>query len=343
VLGGGAIAGLLVGWLLFLLFGQAVRARGGRAMKVFVERGRSPVCLLFLALAVLLVLPSARLDPSVRDPLEHGVGLLALFAVGWLAIGASYVTEALVLARYDDGTPAASAVERRAQTQTSVLRRVTTFVIVVVVVAAMLMTFSRARALGASMLASAGIIGLIVGFAAGPSIGNIVAGLQIALTGSLSLGDAVIVEGEWGRIEEITLTYVVVRIWDDRRMILPSTYFVTTPFQNWTRESEQLTGTVLLNVDYAVPLAEIRSALHRIAAASPDWDGRVADVQMVDAGERTVQLRVLVSGTDSGATWNVRCTVREGLVEFLQRTYPGSLPRGRMEIVRQRNAEESGG
>jgi small-conductance mechanosensitive channel len=332
LLGGAAIGGLLIGWLAFAVLRHLSRARGGEVMKVLVRRSRNPVYLLLATLAVMLVLPGAHVAAGVSDPLQHAVGLAAIAAIGWAAVAATYIAEQAVLARYDVTVPD-NAAARRVITQTTVLRRVITFVIVVVVASAMLMTFGRARALGASLLASAGIVGIVVGFAARPTLGNIIAGLQIALTNSLIIQDAVIVEGEWGRIEEITLTYVVVRIWDDRRLILPSVYFVTTPFQNWTRGGEDLIGAVMLNVDYAVPVDAIRKALDGIVKDCPDWDGRVCGVQVVDAGERSMQLRVLVSGRTSGATWNVRCVVREGLIGFLRDSYPSALPRSRVELA----------
>jgi small-conductance mechanosensitive channel len=323
---------LIAARVLFFIHDRLCRLRGGVIMRQFVARARKPVMLLFAALALLLVLPSARVAESTRNPIEHGIGLLALAAVGWLAVNATYIVEALVMQRYDIDV-ADNAVARRARTQTSVLRRVSIFVIVIVVTSAMLMTFARARALGASLLASAGILGIVVGFAARPTLGNVIAGLQIALTNSLSLEDAVIVEGEWGRVEEITLTYVVVRIWDERRLILPSEYFVSTPFQNWTRGGEGLIGTVMLEVDYEVPIAEVRAALDEAVKSVPEWDGRVAGVQMVDTSDGRVQLRVLVSAATSGATWNARCAVRESLVEFLRTNYPHSLPRSRVQLL----------
>jgi small-conductance mechanosensitive channel len=208
--------------------------------------------------------------------------------------------------------------------------------------AAILMTFEKVRYLGTSILASAGIAGLIVGFAAQRSIATLLAGIQIAITQPIRIDDVVIVENEWGRIEEITLTYVVVRIWDLRRLILPITYFLEKPFQNWTRVSADILGTIFLYVDYTVPVEAVRAEFRRILEKSGKWDGRVSVLQVTNTTERTVELRALVSATDSSSAWELRCHVREKLIEFLQKNYPHALPRLRAEISDQSDREEKG-
>src|SRR5690606_9134491 len=202
-------------------------------------------------------------------------------------------------------------------------------VIAVVAGALILMKVPGAENVGASLLASAGIAGLIVGAASRPALSNLIAGLQIALTQPIRLDDVVIVEGEWGRVEEITNTYVVVRIWDLRRLIVPLSHFIEKPFQNWSRQKTDLLGTVFLHVDYSIPLQELRTELHRILQASKRWDGKVWVLQVVDATERTIQLRALMSAPDSGTAWDLRCEVREALIEFIRNRYPESLPRVR--------------
>ena len=196
----------------------------------------------------------------------------------------------------------------------------------------MLMTFESVRQLGTSILASAGIAGIVVGFAAQRSIATLLAGFQIAMTQPIRLDDVVIVENEWGRIEEITLTYVAVRIWDQRRLILPITYFIEQPFQNWTRTSADILGTVFLYVDYRAPLDAIRAELDRILQASPSWDGKVKGLQVTNAQEQTLEIRALASAADASLAWDLRCEVREKLVQFLQRHHPESLPRIRAEL-----------
>jgi small-conductance mechanosensitive channel len=220
---------------------------------------------------------------------------------------------------------------RQVQTQLRVLERIAIFVIVVIAAAAMLMTFEPVRQVGVSILASAGIIGIVVGFAAQKSLGNLIAGIQIAITQPLRLDDVVIVEGEWGRIEEITLTYVVVRIWDQRRLVVPITHMIEKPFQNWTRTTAELLGTVYIYADYTVPVDRVRSELHRILEASELWDRRVWGLLVTNATERTVELRALMSTAGSSAAWNLRCHVREKLLEFLQAEVPECLPRVRLE------------
>jgi small-conductance mechanosensitive channel len=194
------------------------------------------------------------------------------------------------------------------------------------------LTIPGVRQVGTSLLASAGVAGLAVGFAAKPVLSNLIAGLQIALTQPIRLDDVVIIEGEWGRIQEITGTYVVVRIWDDRRLIVPLNWFMENPFQNWTRTSSQLLGSVFLWVDYGVPLEPLRQELQRLCDKAPEWDRRVCLLQVTDTNEKAMQLRVLVSTADSGRGWDLRCRVREGLLKFLQEHYPQCLPRLRGEF-----------
>ncbi|MGH7953978.1 MAG: mechanosensitive ion channel family protein, partial [Limisphaerales bacterium] len=221
---------------------------------------------------------------------------------------------------------------RKIQTQVRVLKKIAVTLIVLVTVACMLMVFQSVRQLGQSMLASAGVAGIIIGFAAQRTLGSLLAGIQIAFTQPIRLDDVVIVEGEWGRIEEITLTYVVVAIWDWRRLVVPITYFVEKPFQNWSRTTANLMGSVFLYVDYNVPVNELRAELDKILENSKNWDRKVKVLQVTDAKEHTVELRVLASSADSGSSWDLRCEIREKLVDFLQRKYPESLPRTRAEL-----------
>jgi small-conductance mechanosensitive channel len=263
--------------------------------------------------------------------LKQTLGLLTIFSVAWLVVKLSYVGESLILMQYKvDVTDNLQA--RRVHTQIQILKKVVIVIVGIVALATMLMTFEKVRQLGTSILASAGIIGIIVGIAAQRSIATLLAGLQMAITQPIRLDDVVIVEGEWGRIEEITLTYVVVRIWDLRRLIIPMTYFLEKPFQNWTRVSAELLGTVFLYVDYTVPVHAVRTELHRILENSKLWDGRVCVLQVTNATERTVELRALMSAPDSSSAWELRCEVREKLIEFVQKNYPDGLPKVRGEL-----------
>jgi small-conductance mechanosensitive channel len=196
------------------------------------------------------------------------------------------------------------------------------------------MTFSSVRQYGVSLLASAGAAGIIVGLGARPLLSNLFAGIQLAMTQPIRIEDAVIVENEWGWIEEITSTYVVVRLWDLRRMILPLSYFIEKPFQNWTREGSALIGSAFFYVDYAAPVDAIRAKLNEIVKASKNWDGQVAVLQVTDTRERTMELRAIMSARSAGQAFDLRCEVREQLIAFLQQEHPEALPRTRAEIAR---------
>lgn len=260
--------------------------------------------------------------------------LLALFLIGvltWLGIRiAAGLAEAVIRLHPSDTGDNLHA--RQVQTQTRVLARTAMFFIILIGAASALMTFPAMRQIGTSLLASAGVAGLVAGIAARPVLGNLISGLQIALSQPIRLDDVVIIEGEWGRIEEITSTYVVVKIWDERRLVVPLQWVIEHPFQNWTRTGSELLGTVLLWVDYRVPLAPLRAELERVCGSDPDWDGRVVGLQVVEASERGIQLRALVSAADAPKAWDLRCRVREALIGFLQLEYPEALPRLRAEI-----------
>jgi small-conductance mechanosensitive channel len=282
-------------------------------------------------LVVVAMLPLAPLPPSVEGPLRHLVGLGLIASLAWLVIAAIDVIGDVIAARYDIST-ADNLMARRVRTQFQVLRRIAAVVVVLVALSIMLMTFPAIRHLGTSLLASAGLAGLVVGLAARSTLSSLIAGVQLALTQPIRIDDVVIVEGEWGWIEEIGTTYVVVRVWDLRRLVVPLSYFIEHPFQNWTRVSADILGTVFVHTDYTVPVEEVRQELRRITEASPLWDGRVCGLQVTNATERTVELRALVSAADSGKAWDLRCHVREKLIAFLQRNYPESLPRTRADI-----------
>ena len=251
---------------------------------------------------------------------------LAIIAVcGWLLAVFAFVMQDLTLARFPIDV-ADNRRARRVRTQVILLRRLTVAAIITLVIASMLLSLPGRRQFGATILASAGVLGIVAGLAAQSSLSNLFAGLQLAFTDAIRVDDVVVVEKEWGRIEEITLTYVVVHLWDDRRMILPSTYFTTTPFQNWTRKESAVLGAVELDVDWTVPLAPLRAALDRALEASTIWDGRVGILQVTDAVGSFVRLRVLVSGIDGPTVFDLRCEVREALVDYLQRATRSRCP-----------------
>jgi small-conductance mechanosensitive channel len=285
-----------------------------------------------VALAVVwLMLPSVRLRPSAYSPLAHALLVALVVAGAWLAERVVRVAEDALMRRLDVDTPD-NLRARRASTQVRVVGRVVTLGIIVLALAILLLTFPQGRAIGASLLASAGIAGILAGVAARSTVGNFIAGLQIAFAEPIRLDDAVVVEGEWGNVEEITLTYVIVRIWDRRRLVLPSSYFVENPIENWTRYSADIVGTVFLHVDYATPVEEVRAEFERIVAASKLWNGQTAILQVVDTTERTMVLRAVVSADSAPNAWDLRCEVREQLLAWLQREHPEALPRLRTEL-----------
>ena len=258
---------------------------------------------------------------------------LIIALLSWLLINLINVLEDVVLQRYHLEKENMRA--RTVKTQFLLLKRILTIVIIIFAIGAILMTFDRIRQLGTAILASAGVVGIIIGMAAQRSVANLLAGVQIALTESIRLDDTVIVEGEYGNIEEITLTYVVVKLWDNRRMVLPIVYFIEKPFQNWTRVHTNLLGTVYLYLDYTIPVNEIRNELHRLLKESPKWDGTAWGLAVTDLKESTMELRALVSAKNSGDLWDLRCDVREKLIDFVQKKYPGALPKIRSEMEKK--------
>ncbi|MEC5399101.1 mechanosensitive ion channel family protein [Uliginosibacterium sp. H1] len=279
-----------------------------------------------------LVLRGAPDDLRGIDPLRHVCAVLLIIAITWLLLRA-----VSGLARGITDRHPLNVVDnlnaRRIHTQTNVLMRTTMVVIVLFGLSAVLMTFPSARTLGASLLASAGVAGIVLGMAAKPVFGNLIAGVQIALTQPIRVDDVLIVEGEWGWVEEITGTYVVMRLWDRRRLIVPLQWFIEHPFQNWTRTSASIIGSVFWWVDYRMPLEPLRVELRRLCEEVPKWwDNDVVVLQVVDSGLESMQLRALVSARNSPDCWDLRCHVREGIVRFVQRDYPEFLPRLRAEM-----------
>jgi small-conductance mechanosensitive channel len=331
LLGGAVIAGLVGHYVLFQAF-----ERFGRRTKTVLDDSlakhcRGPSRMIIPLVTVQFVFPLIKITPAMLDLAKHFLSLCLIASVAWLIVRLTFVLDDLVLSQYKmDEKDNLQA--RKVHTQLQVFKRIVMFVVGILALATMLMTFEKVRQLGAGILASAGIIGIIVGVAAQRSIATFLAGLQIAVTQPIRLDDVVIVENEWGRIEEITLTYVVMRIWDLRRLIIPITYFIEKPFQNWTRVTADILGTVFLYVDYSIPIEAIREELNRIVKNSKFWDGKVCGLQVTNTTDRTVELRALMSASDSPNAWNLRFEVREKLISFVQINYPDSLPKTRAEI-----------
>lgn len=339
----GAIAWpLLVALALGLLVRRALLAIARRAQAHASTRTRARVVqviaipaavalpLLFLAVAA----AATPLAPDTIGRIQHWLGIGVLLSATWLAVRAVGAVELRILREHPVDVEDNLAA-RRVQTQTRVIAGVVQGALILVGVSLALMTFPAIRQIGATLLASAGIIGLVAGIAARPVFGNLIAGLQIALAQPIRLDDVVIVEGEWGRIEEITSTYVVVRVWDERRLIVPLQWFIEHPFQNWTRTSAQLLGTAFLWLDYRTPMAEVRAELQRICNDDPRWDGRVCVAQVTETTERSIEVRLLVSARNSGDLFDLRCALRERMLEFLNARHPQALPRLRADLARE--------
>lgn len=327
LLAAAAVGAWLAGVAVGVLVGRL--ARRSPVVADISRRGRTPLRALLVLAAVIAVLDAAPAAGAWQGPLVRLLGLALIGTVGWFVAVAVFAAADLALARYDVDV-VDNRHARRVRTQISLLRRLAVVVIGVLAAAAMLLTFPSARAAGASILASAGVISLVAGLAAQTSLANVFAGLQLAFTDAIRVDDVVVVEDEWGRIEEITLTYVVVHIWDDRRMVLPSTYFTTTPFENWTRKESAVLGSVELDVDWTMPFDAMRDELDRLLAGNPLWDRRVGVLQVTDAVGTLIRVRALLSAQDAGALFDLRCQVRESLVTWLQREHGHGLPRLRL-------------
>jgi len=292
---------------------------------LFVKHCYRPLQWIAVLFVIRLFLP-LKLSEEYLTIAKQGLSLLFIGLISFLLIKTTYVLDGYVINRFDiDQKDNLRA--RKVRTQLNVLKRIVIIVVSLLALGMMLMTFEKVRQLGTTILASAGIIGIVVGMAAQRTIGTFIAGLQIAFTQPIRIDDVVIVENEWGRIEEITLTYVVVKIWDLRRLVVPITYFIEKPFQNWTRCTADLLGTVYVHVDYTVPVDVVRAELQKILKDSELWDGKVCVLQVTNTSEHAIELRALMSASDASTAWNLRCYVRERLIEFIQKNHPESLPK----------------
>jgi small-conductance mechanosensitive channel len=331
------LGALAAGFLFYLIISLVVRKRKkahffGEA-QIVLNHLKHPLKFLLPAICIEAIKSFLRVPEGIHMALDYTVEIWIIAVVGWMAIKTVHSIRDIVLSRYDiDAKDNLQA--RRIYTQMRLVGHVLAAVIIVLTVALILLVFPRVRQIGVSLLASAGIAGIILGFAAQKTLGNFIAGIQLAFAQPIRLEDVVIVEKEWGWIEEITLTYVVVRIWDLRRLVVPISYFVEHPFQNWTRTSADLLGTVFIYADYTVPVDEVRKELTRILQASPRWDKKVDVLQVTNATERTVELRALMSAKDSPTAWDLRCEVREKLLRFMQERFPECLPRMRVDLER---------
>lgn len=326
-------------WILFRIVRrkqmQANSATAGWGLHKYLG---GPARAIFVITCLFLVLPMApgNLKPYLGENVHQLLAVAMVLSLGWLAAGLVLVAESGVLRRYDV-TAEDNLRARQVQTQMLIFRRVLIGFILILTVGGVLWTFhdDRLWKAGTGLLASAGIASLILATAAKSTASNFLAGLQIALTSPIRIDDVVVVQGEWGRIEEITSAYVVVRIWDERRLIVPLSYFIENSFANWTRRSSNILGTAFLYVDYGVPVEALRAQLMKIAANSPLWDKRVCGLQVTDLKEHTMEIRCLMSSRNSSESFDLRCLVREEMIAFLRDNYPDAFPRFRVSSTQQ--------
>jgi len=334
----GVLIAFVILFIVYLIINQIIKKLEKKSDHELIRKLRKglriPVILLITILALWLPFSFAQVPEIITNTANKILTILIIAIFAWISIRLVRLVKFLVLKQYDieqkDNLKA-----RKVYTQFKIIERILVFLILIIAISLALMTFSEIRKIGVSIIATAGVTGIILGFAAQKIIGGVLAGIQLAITQPIRLDDVVIVENEWGRIEEINLTYVIVRIWDQRRLVLPTTYFIEKPFQNWTRTSSEILGTVFIYTDYNVPFDEIRKELTRLLKKCEYWDGKVNVLQVTSSTEKTVEIRALVSAVDSSTAWNLRVFIRENLIKFLQKKYPDSLPRSRVFITNE--------
>ena len=325
------LCALIAHRLLVGLAKHAIGAKRSAAIQI-LETISGPIRLAACLVAIAIVTPLAPLNDELSNALAHLFAVASIALVGWILIRVVDLAATRYLLRYRVEI-AENFLARKHVTQVRVFKRVTDTLIIIVAVSTALMTFNSVRQYGVSLFASAGAAGIVVGLAARPLLSNLIAGVQIAVTQPIRIEDAVIIENEWGWVEDIASTYVVIRLWDWRRMVVPLSYFIERPFQNWTREAASLIGSVMLHVDYAADVPKIRERLERTVRESKLWDGTVVNLQVVDANARTIELRALVSARNAPQAWDLRCEIREKLIAFLQAEMPQALPRDRADLA----------
>jgi small-conductance mechanosensitive channel len=327
---GAILLGNVVHWIAFTIIRYRRKEVSAKAIRVplnISEHLNHPARWVFLTICVLSTFPWLPIPSGVAIPLREGLRILLVILIGWFAIGCVYVLQDALMRRFD--LKAENNVRaRRIHTQTHFLRRILIGFIIVVDFGCVLWTFPDPQLwhYGSGLIASAGVATLVLATAAKSTVANLLAGLQVAFSEPIRIDDVVVVEGEWGRIEEITTSYVVIRIWDLRRLIVPLSYFIEHPFQNWTREHSDLLGTAFLYTDYTVSVASIRDHLARVLDGSPLWDRKVCSTQVTNLSERTMEIRCLLSARNSSDLFDLRCIIREEMVKFIQQNYPDAFP-----------------
>ena len=336
----GAVLAAIASHTLLIFVLRRLIGRGSIASSILKRIG-GPTRLVMILLALVLVLPVAEFNAEFAEATRQILKVGVVVLLGWSAAIAINATARRVAGRHDIGVED-NLTARRIHTQINILRRVSLVGVFLLTLGTSLMIFPAVRSFGVSLFASAGVAGLVLGFAARPILTNLIAGMQIALTQPIRIDDVLIVEGEWGWVEEITTTYVVIRIWDQRRLIVPLSHFIEKPFENWTRESAAILGVVLWHLDYRAPIAEMRKKLEELLYANKLWDGKVANLQIVDSGVSTITVRALMSARNSPTAWDLRCEIREQMLEWLCAEYPDALPRVRALLDESRPQAKRG-
>jgi small-conductance mechanosensitive channel len=326
------VVALVIQRLLFGFLERRLRFDEKGITAAVMRRVSAPSGFAFVFLGALIAIPELTFPPDVRDVLVKVTAVASVIAVGWAIIAAIGLYVDLVKLQHRVDIEDNLHV-REMETRIDILARTAVIITVIVSFALGAMVFPSVRALGTTLLASAGVAGIVLGLAARPLFVNLIAGVQLALAQPIRIDDVVVVEGQYGHIEQIASTFVVVRIWDQRRMVLPLTYFIDKPFENWTRTGAALLGTVFLYVDYAVDVNAVRAELPKILEADKKWDGAVQNVQVTDAKESTIELRILVSARNSSDLFDLRCNVREALIAYLIANQPAALPISRQVAV----------
>jgi small-conductance mechanosensitive channel len=327
----GTIVLALVAHYVVFLIGKRIASRaGGVISNSLVRHAEGPTRWIFPLVGMVLTLPLLPVRWELVQGLRQVTGLGVIGSIAWATMLLAEVLGDVTFAKYRIDI-SDNLTARRIRTQIAVLRRIFNIVVIVVAVGVMLMTFPSIRQLGTSVLASAGIAGLVIGMAMKSTLTNLIAGVQIALTGPIHIEDVVIVGSEWGWIEEILTTYVIVRTWDLRRLVVPLSYFIDNVFQNWTRRTSDLLAYAYIYCDYTTPVEELRGEFRRVLESTPLWDRKVCVLQVSDTSEHTMQVRALASAADSSKAWDLRCYVREKLIHFLREKYPQSLPTSRVD------------
>ena len=327
------LLGLLLSWLLSLFAHKKTdTAEKFRLFQSAIRHLAKPISFLIPLIIFDIFIPVMKMPPVFLQRLHHATEIALIIVTAWTLISGMRVLQEFTHDRIDINTPD-NLRQRRIMTQLMYVRRVVVAVIILITIGAVLLTFASMRKIGTGLLTGVGIGGIIIGFAAQRSLGNLLAGFQIAFTQPIRIDDKVIVENEFGRIEEITLTYVVVRIWDDRRLILPINYFIEKPFQNWTRTTTQITGSVHFYVDYTIPIEWMRKQYMDIIQDHPMFDKRVAALQITDFKPDVMEVRGIVSSTNPGDSWDIRCYIREEMMKRINESYPNALPKSRAEII----------